>query len=103
MNLTELSRLDIKDLKKIDYNKLLLDVRKRPDILVAVGLVLLTLFFSVNAFTKRKQELLSLQQQIGTLEAKITVIENYEKAKKDLADFVAQIPESLLDNNLINT
>ena len=102
MNLADLSKIDIKDLQKIDYAKLLQDLKKRPDILISIVFVLATLSFSVNAFTKKKGELSSLQQEVSKLEEKIKVIDSYEAVKKELTDFLANIPEKILENDLIN-
>ncbi len=102
MNLSELSQFDIKDLQKLDYNKLLKDLSKRPDILVALGLVLVTLFCSVNAFQRRQKELITLKQQIDTLEGKLRSVDSYEKVKKELSNFQTKVPEEFVGDDFIN-
>lgn len=103
MNIPDLSKIDIQDLQKLDYMKLLQELKKRPDVLITVVLVLVTLILSVNIFMKKSQELQSLQQEISKLEAKDKVIAQYDTAKKELTDFLVNIPKTLLENDLINT
>ena len=51
MNINDLLKVDIKDLQKIDYKKLAEELRKRPDILINIAVVLLTLviFFNITS------------------------------------------------------
>ena len=103
MNLAELSRLDIQNLQKLDYNKLLRNLAKRPDLMIAIGLVVATLFFSATAFQRRRKELTSLKQEIETLGARLKVMNNYEDIKKQLSDFQTQAPAELMGDDFIKT
>jgi hypothetical protein len=95
MDLTKLSRLDINDLKKIDYRKLLEDLKKKPEILVAIASILLSIFVLAQIVSSSQKDRKALQEEKGNLEAKIKQIETLTKAKEDLASFLSNIPPVL--------
>ncbi len=103
MNLQDLAKLDINDLQKIDYNQLLGEIKKKPDILVAVVLIVGSLIFAIGNFQKGFKELRSLRGQINVLQKKTTLIRTYNDQKKELGDFLEKLPKVIPDNDLIAT
>jgi len=100
MNLADLSRMDIKDLQKIDYKKMVETLRKRNDILINLIIVLLSLILTVNIMSKSGKKIRSIKKEIGKLEKKITVINNLDAVKAELQEFSETIPEALGEDDL---
>ncbi|MCK5214721.1 MAG: hypothetical protein KAR05_05155 [Candidatus Omnitrophica bacterium] len=102
MNLMDLSKLDIKDLQKINYTQLGKDLTKRPDFIIIIASILLSLFLSIHFFSKNQKLANTLKLEVKTLEDKVAVIETYNKTKGDLAAFQDAISEPLSEEELIN-
>jgi len=98
----KLNEIDIKDLQKLDYKKLLKDAQKRPDVIVSIVAVLATVIFSVNYFRKQHGEIRTTSLEIMALEEKITAIEEYQQTDQELKDFLRGIPENITEEDLIN-
>jgi Tfp pilus assembly protein PilO len=103
MNLAQLSRLDIKDLKKVDYNKAWEEIRKRPDILVNLGSVLLTIVFAGHIYSKNHDATRAVGAQTTLLQQKIASIDAYNEIKNELNTFLGTIPVSINEEDFINT
>lgn len=103
MNLNELSKLNINDLQKLDYKAIAKDLKKRPDILAILGVIVLSLIICLNIYAGRQNELHGLKSKAGLLENKIKIIDEYDAAQKELKEFHATLPEKLSENGLINT
>jgi Tfp pilus assembly protein PilO len=102
MNLAELSKLDINDLKNVDYKKLFWDLKDRPDVIVNIVAVLLTLIFILTTFSGRQNEINKLKSDAYQLEEKANTITAYESAKKDLAEIQKNLPPNITDTDFIN-
>jgi len=102
MKLSELSKLDIKDLQKIDYNQLGKEVTKRPDYIIIAVSIIMTLFLSLHFFSKNRKMASALKLEVQTLEDKVAVIEEYTDTKAELTALQDAIPEPLTQEGLIN-
>jgi len=100
MNLADLSRIDIKDLKKIDYNKLLQTLRSRNDILINIVLVGFTLIIAINTLSDAGKQIQTIKKQINKLEEKITVINTLDNVKAELDEYLANVPQELGEDEL---
>lgn len=103
MNLIQkLNSLDIKDLKQLDYDKLLQEVKKKPDIIIIAGLILLTFFFSISYFSKHQRQLKNIRNEISLLKDKNETIEKYNQMKTKLDKFEARILPPVSETEFIN-
>jgi hypothetical protein len=102
MNLAELSRLDIKDLKKVNYHKTWEEVRKRPDILVNLISILLTIALVVHIYAKNHEGTRAVRTETALLEKKIVSIEAYNEVKGELNAFLGTIPAGINEEDFIN-
>jgi Tfp pilus assembly protein PilO len=102
MNLQDLSKIDIKDLQKLDYNLLFAEVKKKPEAVVATVLVVGALIFSIGYYQQRYQELRSLRGQINVLQKKTSLITTYNTRKKEVNSFLEKLPQVIPENELIN-
>lgn len=102
MDLKELSRLDIKDLQKIDYSKVLSSLMGRPDALIAAVCVIVAVILSFGFFSQRHQEAAELRTQIREIEQKIAQIEKYQKTKDDLQALLDNMPQGISEEALVN-
>ena len=102
MNLAELSKLDIKDLNKIDYSKLGDTLKKNPEQLITVLIVIGTIVFSVHYYVKKKMELRRVTIQINELLNKKTAMDEYNNAKTSHDDLLNNLPQGLSEDTLSN-
>jgi len=93
---------DLKNLKDLDYKKILHDVLKKPDIVVIIVVVAITFFVSVFYFQKRNKEAKIYDREIPALEEKIKTIEEYNKVTDELQNIIDNIPEPITEGELID-
>lgn len=103
MNLMELTKLDIKDLQKVDYKQLLTDIQKQPDILFSLVLVIGALIFSLFYSQSCQKEQRTLRYQITALQKKTGLISTYNDKKEELSDFFTNLPKQVPENEIITT
>jgi Tfp pilus assembly protein PilO len=102
MDLNELTKLNIEDLKKLDYKVLAKDLKKRPDILAILGVILVTLVICLNIYAGRQNEIRGLQSKASLLERKIKLIDEYDAAQKELEAFRGTLPKKMTESELID-
>lgn len=102
MNLAKLSKLDIKDLQKIDYKQLLQDLRKKPDLAICIVAGLLTVLFCLQTFSKGMMAAEKVKSDIRLMEEKNSALDAYNKSKSDLDEFLNKIPEPITENGLMD-
>lgn len=102
MDLNDLSKLDIKDLKNVDWRKALDQFRSRPDLIVNALAVIITFFLCINFYSKRQNEIKNVKYEISMLEGKIGAIDEYDIIKAELDQYVANIPQPISEDQLIN-
>ena len=74
MDLVELSKLDIKDLKRVDYKKLLQDIRKKPELAVSLLIGVAAVAVCLHLFSRAGGEGQSLRAEIQKIEEKLKAI-----------------------------
>ena len=102
MDLKQLSKIDVSELKKIDYLKLLNDLRKRPEIIVNFLAVLLAVIISWNIFAKGKSQLQNALREIPKMEDKIAAINEFQAIREKLDTFHADIAPRITEEQFIN-
>ena len=102
MNLGQLNKIDIKDLKNIDYVKLAQVIKKRPDALINTVAIVGLLFFTFQFYTKRQIEVSKLKKEITASESKLEIIEIYNQTQTGLKEFMADVPKKITADDLIN-
>jgi len=95
MNLADLSRMDVKDLQKIDPKKLLDVLRNRNDILMNIGIVVLTVILVINIISQAGQNIRKIKQEISKMEEKIAVINTLDTIKTELKEYLDNVPEAI--------
>ncbi len=102
MNFSDLSHLELKDLQKLDYKKLLGDLKKRKDIFASVLIGGLAFLIVINIFAKGFKEAGKLNGEAKKLELKLAAVESYNRTKKDLAEFLEKVPPPIHEDKLVN-
>ena len=98
----KLNKINVKELQNIDYQKLLANIKTRPDIIIIAIAVAGTIFFCSKIYGDNQTKITTARTEIKNLEKKIEAIEKYKKRQDDLQGFVTQIPGPISEDNLIN-
>ncbi len=101
MDLKELSKLDIKDLKNLDYQAIFNKLKKRPDIMIDTVIILAALTFCVMYYANQKAELNAQSIALMTLEKKERVFRELQKAQDVLKLLKSAIPDPIVESQLI--
>ena len=102
MDLKSLSQIDIKNLQNIDFGKLKDQIQKRPDILVNILLIPITLFAIIYIYTGQQKKANSLRYKITELKQKVDAVKHRDDTQKEYDEFVKKFPESLPGDKLID-
>lgn len=102
MDWRELNQIDIRDLKNLDYGEILQKIRRRPDVLINLLLVMGSLIFCLRYYAKSQAETRTAKVDIPQLEKKIKNIKGHESLKKELDYFLTHIPPSIEGEKFIN-
>ena len=100
MDLAALSRLDIKDLKSVDYRKLWGRLCAHPQHFMTAGLILVTVVTGVYVFLQRRADLNEVLQKIKVLEKKVVAFDEYQQTKSEFEQLLADLPPGYDDNEL---
>jgi len=95
MNLKDLSNIDINDLKNIDIRGVQNNIRNRPDIVINVLLIVVTILASIFIYTKQKTEAKKLKNDIEKSEKKLAAVKLRNKIEEEHDTFLSTFPESL--------
>ncbi|MGE0267219.1 MAG: type 4a pilus biogenesis protein PilO [Candidatus Omnitrophota bacterium] len=98
----KLQNVDVRDLKNIDFTQIQENIKSKPDILIIIALLAVslsaTMYFYVN-FTKKtkdmEQKSVKYKEQLGSAEQNKTLKEKYDK-------FMAEFPEKIVIDDLID-
>ena len=101
MNLNELSKIDIKDLKKIDLGQVREEIQNRPDILINVLLIGFTLFAIIFFYNKYEHQAKQLKGQITGLKEKLDVVKEQDQAVQKIKEFINKFPKPISNERLI--
>ncbi|HOY09832.1 MAG TPA: type 4a pilus biogenesis protein PilO [Candidatus Omnitrophota bacterium] len=102
MNLSELSKLDVKDLNKINYSKFGEHLKKNPQELVTTLIVIGAIVFSAHFYINKKMESRRITIQINDLLKKKVAMTEYNNAKKSRDDLLNNLPQGLSADTLAN-
>ncbi len=98
----DISKMDIKDLQNIDYQKLLKNVRQKPDIALSIVLPLVALFVCFNIFTKSQTERKTFAAKNYEMQEKLKILKAYTLAQTELQNFIKSLPPKITENEFIN-
>jgi len=98
----DISKLDVKDLQNIDYQKILKDVRQRPDTAISFAAPVIAIFICFNLFTKFQAEQKNLSTKISEMKEKVKLLEEYKNAQTELETFKKSLPPKITENEFIN-
>ncbi|OGX36226.1 MAG: hypothetical protein A3C36_03870 [Omnitrophica WOR_2 bacterium RIFCSPHIGHO2_02_FULL_52_10] len=101
MDLRDLNKINIEDLKEIDWNLAKAHLVRRPDLLFNTAMIFITLIFGIWAYQTNAQKIRSLKSDLGNLEQRYTALQDFEAVRKKHAEFVKGAPEIISDNRLI--
>jgi len=101
MNILDLTKLDVKDLQKVDYKKLWIDIKKSPDSLIMLLIVISAIIFSICYYQKRSQELGTLRNDVIAMRQKVDLVKQYNFHKNEINLFLKDLPKELPQDELI--
>ena len=84
MNLKDLSKLDIKDLQNIDLSQAKDFLTSRPDILINILLIAVTLFATMYVYNRHSLQSTQIEQQILELTEKTEIVDEQKKTNTAL-------------------
>ena len=100
--LSELSKLDINDLKNIDYKKLVQDLFKKKDKLTRVIAVFLSIIAGFYIWTNNGKTLNRIKEQLSILQEQLAAFKELSIAKADFQKTLDAFPEPLEYKEMIN-
>jgi hypothetical protein len=102
MNLKDLSQIDVNELKNLNYNKIVEELKKQPLVLIGVAVSIGTLIFCVQFYSKSQRETIVARAEIPKLESKIATINEYEKLQQELKNFFNETKTPLTGEELMS-
>ncbi len=102
MKLSELSRLELKDLKKLDYKGVLDTVRKRNDVLINVVILGAALMLTINSLNKSGKQIKMIKAEIASWEEKISAVTNHDRLKQDMEKYQSQAPKGVSGDQMVD-
>jgi len=101
MNIKDLSKIDVKDLKDIDFNALLKDLQGQPSLLVNILLIIITLFVIIQIIVGYKTKVRIIRREVPALEEKKQVVQEAQKIKRDYKAFWDKVPSTISKDEFI--
>jgi Tfp pilus assembly protein PilO len=101
MDLKELSRLDVKDLKNLDFQAILTQLKKRPDIIITTIMILVTVIFCSLLYSNKKTKFAAQRQELTALEEKDTAFTQLQDIQLALKTLKSVLPEAITEAKLI--
>lgn len=102
LNQIDISKMDIKDLQNINYQKLLTDIRKKPDLAISIAVPLIALFICFHLFTKSQADSKALSNKNVQMEEKLKIVTEYLQTDNELKEFIKNQPADLSENQFYN-
>lgn len=107
MDIKKLQNIDIKQVieyaRSLNIEQIREAVQTRPDLIIKVVLIGLTLFSSMRILGSYSGTARKLGTEIKTMQEKLDAIEESKRIQKEYDDFTANFPESILPDQLIST
>ncbi len=101
MDFTKLSQLTLDDLKNIDGQQVAHWIKKRLDVAVMGGVILVTAVVSIAVLSQRMAEKKRLEREMAKAEKKLKAIRELEKVDESLQALLATIPPPLSSEALV--
>lgn len=102
MNLSELLQIDVEHIKNIDWRQARDDIFRKNDTFLITVLLVLTPLGCFFIYSEKNKEAKALAQSMIVLEKKLTALQNLQAAKKELGEYVAQFPDPIPGDELID-
>ncbi len=99
----DISKMDINDLKHIDYQKLFKNIRQKPDIAISIIFPLLAIFICFNIFTKSQAQEKTTALKNTEMEEKLEIVTEYIQKQDELKSFISALPAKISENEFFNT
>lgn len=99
MKIPDISKIDIKD---IDVAKIQAELLHRKELVIQVGLVLVSLVVGIWAFNGSQAEIAKYKSQIVSLQAKTGAIEEYNRTQQEVKNFVSKVPDPVSEDKIID-
>ncbi len=102
MNLSDLSKFDVKDLKNIDWRKLVLTCASRVDLMVQIVGVVIAIAVSIWVLKMHKDGLAKSNADRAAAEDRFVAYDEYREVEAAYALLLKKLPSSLSEGELIN-
>ncbi len=99
----DIAKMDINDLKHINYQKLVQSIRQKPDVAISIIAPLAAIFVCFSIFTKSAKERTDLQNKNVQMQEKLEIVTEYHEKQNELKTFMTALPEKLSENDFFNT
>ena len=100
MNMGDLNKFDIKELKSFDINQAKEFLISRVDVTINLILVVLTILGVTYLYSDGKAKLANLEAQIQQMKEKLEMVKGYEDIKKKHDDFKNAFPKYITSDQL---
>ncbi len=101
MDIKELSKIDIKDLKDIDFNAFVKQLQGQPSVLVNILLIIITLFVIIQIIVGYKTKVRNIRREVPALEDKKKVVKEAKKIKEEYKSFWKDVPSKISKDKFI--
>jgi len=99
--LQKLNSVKVEDIKNIDVSQLKDNVTKRPDILINIILVIVTLFVASHLHSNRGNENKRLKSEVEKAKKTLITVNQLTKTKEKFDKLIKNFPEPLTEEALI--
>lgn len=102
MNIADLHKIDVADLKKVDFGQFLSNFEKNQNLVVRIILVIISLFLILRFIIIGQTEMGGIKTKIQKSEQKIELINKHNKAVQDYDEFFKKLPTGIPSSQIIN-
>jgi Tfp pilus assembly protein PilO len=102
MNLKDLNNISVEDLKNIDVSALKEKIQSRPDVIITILTITISIFATVFVYTKYETQAKSLNQQVNAFKEKNKVVAKHKKSQEEYNKFIKTFPDSLTIDEFSN-
>jgi len=100
--LKKLQNINIEDFKNIDFSGIKEKLLRRPDLLIIMGVILVTFIGTFQLYTNQKKRTASLQEEILVMQEKLEAVETLKEISKDHNKLLKDFPESVSEQKFTN-
>ncbi len=102
MNLKELSRIDVKDLKNVNWGEVLEFFKTRWDISIQFVVIIASIFVCLWAYNTNKGKLADLSIQVKTAQEKLAKLNELQEVEEFSKKIFDALPPEISEKRLIN-